>query len=88
MKTLQRDSDAILDYTWDWALWLGTDTIASATVTGNGCTIVSDTNTTTTVTAWISGGSVNTAPPSATCHITTTGGRQEDRTIVFQMLDR
>jgi hypothetical protein len=86
MKKIKRDANAVLDYTWNWADWLGADTIASATVTGTGCTVDSYTNTTTTVTGWISGGT--TVNPSATCHITTAGGRQEDRTIIFEMTDR
>jgi hypothetical protein len=86
MKKIKKDASAVLDYTWNWADWLGDDTIASATVTGVGCTVDSYTNTTTTVTAWISGGT--TVSPSATCHITTAGGRQDDRTIVFDITER
>jgi hypothetical protein len=89
MKKIKKDSSAVLDYVWDWGTtgtWLGADTIASATVVGAGCTVDSYTNTTTTVTGWISGGT--TVNPSATCHITTAGGRQEDRTIIFEMTDR
>jgi hypothetical protein len=86
MKKIKKDASAVLDYTWDWSDWLGDDTISSSTVVGTGCTIDSSTDTTTTVTGWISGGT--TVSPSATCHITTAGGRQEDRTIIFEMTDR
>jgi hypothetical protein len=89
MKKIKKDASAVLDYVWDFGTqgtWLGADTIASATVTGTGCTVDSSTNTTTTVTAWISGGT--TVNPSATCHITTAGGRQDDRTIVFDITER
>jgi hypothetical protein len=86
MKKIKRDANAVLDYVWNWSDWLGADTISSSTVTGTGCTIDSSTDTTTTVTAWVSGGT--TVNPSATCHITTAGGRQEDRTIIFEMTDR
>lgn len=88
MKLIKRDTTAVLDYVWDWTDWLDDDTIASATVTGTGCTVNSQSYTTTKVTAWISGGSTTTAPPTATCHITTAAGRQDDRSVVFAMVDR
>ncbi len=89
MMLIDRDTHAVLDYTWDWGdegTWLGEDTISSATVTGTDCTVESTLNTTLTVTAWISGGS--TPNPYAVCHIVTAAGREEDRTIMFTMKAR
>jgi hypothetical protein len=86
MKKIKKDASAVLDYVWNWSDWLGADTISSHTITCVGCTKDSSSNTTTTVTAWISGGT--TVSPSATCHITTAGGRHDDRTIVFDITER
>lgn len=47
----------ILDYIWDWSNWLGSDTIASSSFTvQTGLTADSDSNTATTATVWLSGG--------------------------------
>jgi hypothetical protein len=85
MKKMKIDRQAVVDVVWNWADWLGADTIASATVVGTGCTVDSSSNTTTTVTGWISS---PTANATVTCHITTAGGRQDDRTIVFDITER
>lgn len=69
--------DEVLDYTFDWAEALDTDTIASATVNlvrGTATIQDSTTNTTTTVTFWLQGG----APGETvivSCLIVTAGGR-------------
>lgn len=82
------DPDARLDYVWDWQAWLADgDTIASATVTGTGITVDTVSHDTTTVTAWLSGGTVGTAA-SALCHITTAQGRQDDRTLRLHITQR
>ena len=41
----------------------------------------------TTVTAWVSGGTVG-ATVGLTCHITTAGGRQDDRTMTISIQER
>lgn len=53
---------AILDYQWDWSSWLAVgETIASFTITAPaGITVQSSSNTTTTVTVWLTGGSPQT----------------------------
>lgn len=89
--TYPLDPDANLDYTQDWSAWLtgyGGDTIASATatVTGGAATISSVTNDATTVTYWVSGAGVGRL--LVTVHVTTTGGREDDRTDVFNVLER
>lgn len=83
------DPQAVLDYRWDWSAWLDdgdtisgkTVTVASGDVTVNQGTIAS---TGTTVTAWISGGTPGTAA-QVVCHITTVGGRQDDRTLYLNV---
>jgi hypothetical protein len=83
-----KDPQAVLDYQIDWAAWLGSDTISASTWTAEtGITIASSTNTTTTATVWLSGGTVGTSYV-ATNHITTAGGRQDDRRIKFEVEDK
>ena len=86
-----KDPDAVLDYVWDWGTqgaWLGTDTIDSAVVTvPDGLTLDDTIVTTTTVTAWLSGGTVGESY-TVTCHIVTAGGREDDRSMIFSMEER
>lgn len=88
LDTFTKDPDAILDYQWDWADWLGADTITAATVTApTGITLDTSTNTTTTVTAWLSGGTTD-ADYSVACLVETAGGRTDERTIKIQVRER
>ncbi len=83
-----KDPDAVLDYTFNWASWLGTDTIASSTVTAeDGLTVDSKSQTSTAVTAWLSGGTAKESY-SVTCHIVTAAGREDDRTIGITVQER
>lgn len=96
MAAYLHDPEAILDYTVDWAAWLGTDTIASVTWTlptipegGVGIVKESQANTTTTATIWISAqagtaGSVYTVE----CKITTAGGRTDERSFTVRVVER
>jgi hypothetical protein len=87
---IKKDPNATLDYSFNWAPWLAivTDTIASVTwVKSVGLTIVSQSFTGTSATAFISGGVLG-ALESLTCRITTAGGRTEDRTIFLQIVER
>ena len=89
-RSFVEDPDALLDYEWDWAAWLGADTIASHTVTAAaGLTVVSSSATSTAVTAWlrINGGSVG-ASYAVTCHIVTAAGREDDRTLTITVQER
>lgn len=85
----EKDPDAVLDYEFDWSDWLPTgDTIASAVVTADtGLTIDSQSETTTAVTVWLSGGTAITSY-EVTCHIVTAEAREDDRTIVVQVIER
>lgn len=84
-----KDPDAVLDYVFDWSSWLDdTDTISSYTVTAeSGLTVDSDSNTTTAVTVWLSGGTANT-DYEVTCSIVTADGREDDRTAVIMCRER
>lgn len=89
-KPVLKDPDAVLDYTFDWEPWLtpATDTITGVTwVPDDGLTVDSSQNTTTTATAFISGGTAGETL-RLTCRITTAGGRTDDRTITFKIVNR
>lgn len=76
-----KDPDAILDYRMDWVIWLNNDTIASATVTSEaGLTLDSESNTTISQTAWLSGGTAG-QDYDVVFEVATTAGRTEQRTL-------
>ena len=83
------DPDAVLDFTWDWAAWLRSgETITAHTLSGTtGITVGASSATTTSVTCWISG-AVLGSKPAVTCHITTSAGREDDRTLTFTVMER
>lgn len=86
----KKDPNATLDYTFDWSAWLTpiADTIASVVwVLTSGITKVSESHTTTTATAFVSGGVLD-ATEELTCRITTAGGRVDDRTIFLDITNR
>lgn len=84
------DPDAELDYVEDWSAWLETgDTIdSSSVVVVEGDVVVeAQTNDDTSITAWISGGTVGT-DAYVTFRAVTAGGRTDDRTIKLQVRER
>lgn len=91
MKGFIKDPDSILDYTFDWAPWLGpTDTITLSTwivesplVSESG----GESQTPTTTTLFVSGG-VHGTSYDVTNSITTLGGRKTDRTIELRVRNR
>jgi hypothetical protein len=87
----QKDPASILDYVFDWSTYLGTDTISTSSwsVTPSGLTITSPaaTNTTTTATVWASSGTVGVIY-ILTNHITTAGGRTEERSFEIQVVNQ
>ncbi len=86
--TFTKDPNAVLDYSVDWSRWLDGDTIATSVWTvPAGLTKVSDTNTTTKTTAWLSGGAADQSY-TVTNRITTTGGRTEDRSFILKVEER
>lgn len=83
-----KDPDAVLDYVFDWSSFLGADTITSVSWgIPAGITSVTTSNTTTTATIWLSGGTLNTRYAIRN-RIITTGGRTNDRTIYIKVRDQ
>jgi hypothetical protein len=89
MSNYLHDPNAKLDYGFDWSSWLASgETILTSTWTvESGLTKVSDNNSTTATTIWVKGG---TAGESyiITNHITTSAGREDDRSHVIKVKDR
>lgn len=84
-----KDPDAVLDYKWDWSSWLqGGETISSSvfTVTA-GLTVNSTSNTTTTATVWLAGGTAGLVY-SVGNRITTSLGRTDERTVQIRVQER
>jgi len=78
-----KDPVAKLDYTWNWAAWLGDDTIAVAEFTADpGITITASEYDATTARVGIAGGAVFHTY-QVHCTITTSGGRTDKRTALF-----
>lgn len=85
-----QDPEAILDYTLDWSKMLVSgDSIVNAVFTpDSGMSVLTSNITASTVnnstdqaaTAWLLGG-IAGQTYNVTCHITTEGGRQDDRTF-------
>lgn len=90
MKQLDKDPDAVLDYSWDWSDWL--DDISDSTATAQvlvpaGLTKGSEVIAGPIVTVWLSGG-VPGLTHVVTCRLTTVDGRTEDRSISLYVVDR
>lgn len=83
-----KDPDAVLDYTINWSDWLDGDTISTSDWTvPTGITKTTDSETSTTTTVWLSGGTVGTTYNMIN-RIVTDGGRTEDRTIAIMVSER
>lgn len=83
-----KDPNAVLDYTADWSRWLGDDTIVTSTwILTGGLTEVSSSNTDTSATVFVSGGTAGSSY-EATNRITTAGGRTNDRTLRIPVRNR
>jgi hypothetical protein len=92
--TIDKDPNAVLDYSVDWTDWLATtspvDTITTHNIllpVGSGLTTVTSSVTGGVVTFWVSGGTVGTTE-KVTVRITTAGGRVDDRTVYLKIKDR
>ena len=87
----EKDPDATLDYSVDWTPWLGSDTIDSVEwIVPDG--LVKEAEPAPSVaggkaTVWISGGALNQSY-AVICRVATTGGRHDDRTIIFDIRKR
>lgn len=84
-----KDPDATLDYVINWGTWLTTgETITTYTVTTDpGITLASTSRAGALITMWLTGGT-NRAAYTITCHITTSTGRQDDRSITINVANR
>lgn len=98
-----KDPDAVLDFSWPWKDegWLqdddAIDTAVFAIYTATGeelpdsdlTPLAEDSSSATTesATIWLSGGTPGTSY-LVTCHITTTAGREDDRSAIFQIKER
>lgn len=88
-RVFPHDLNAKLDYTVDWTPWLEdqSDTISSfVTTLSTGLTLFSSSNTTLTVTVWLTIDSSITKGRLLTCaiRITTAGGRIDERTLTIR----
>lgn len=83
-----KDPHDVLDYEVDWSNWLpaGDTILVSEWIAPAGITMDSETNTNTTTTIWLSGGTAGQSY-ALTNRITTAGGRTRDRTITIRVKD-
>lgn len=83
----ERDPQSVKDYTWDWSETLsGDDDIVSAVFSSSvsDLEVLSSNFTTTTATVWVRGA----ATGAITCHMTTDGGREDERTATITAVQR
>lgn len=81
---------AVLDYAVDWSDWLADGEIITAstwTIEPAGLTRVDDDFSDTAATIWVSGGTAGNRY-ALTNHITTSQGREDERTIAFPVAKR
>lgn len=87
----EKDPDAVLDYKFDWSSWLASgETISTISVAADsGLTVDSSsrTDTNTSVTAWLSGGTVGQTY-GVRCRVTTSESRTDDRTLNVTVKER
>ena len=88
MSAFLKDPNARLDYQIDWSSWLGVDTISVSTwIVEAGITQETVSNTTTTATIWLSGGTVGTTY-RVTNRITTAAGRVTDWSLMIVVQEK
>lgn len=81
-----KDPDETVDFIINWAVHLGSDTISSSSwAAETGITVDSNTNTTTTATVWLSGGTLKVYY-LVTNTIVTDGGRTLEQSIRIHMV--
>lgn len=85
--SFSKDPDAKLDYTVDWTKWLAGDTISkSEWIVPDGLNGEDDSNTSTTATIWLSGGTAG-HEYTVTNRITTAAGRVNDRSFKILVIE-
>lgn len=83
-----KDPDNRKRFPWNWAAWLGQDTIvASEFIVPDGLAAVDEDFTTTTAEVWLTGGTLG-ADYEVTNRITTAAGATEDRTMTIKVRKR
>lgn len=89
MNVYAMDPSAVLDWQFDWSQWLASgETLTAGTVTaGSGLTVQSTSLTGTAVTAWLAHGTSG-SQQDVSCHITTSAGRQDTRSILINIKNR
>lgn len=94
--SIEKDPNAVLDYTEDWTAWLstGSDQIISSQVfvaSDQQSTTIVATNPTivagTAVVSWISGGMAG-EKATITFRVVTQGGRTDDRSFTMKIKDK
>ena len=88
--TEPKDPDAVLDYLIDWSDWLevGETITSSEWEMAGDALIVTDTNTDTTTTVWVSGGSATFKVTNAITTSSVPVARQDNRTLVIKVKDK
>lgn len=85
---ITKDPSAMLDYGVDWTPFLGDDTISTSTWTvPTGITSSNESQTSTTTTIWLSGGTAG-AVYALINRITTAAGRTDERTLRVKIEDK
>lgn len=91
MSSYIKDPEATLDFSQDWSAWLADgETLTAATVTAADGITKSTAETFTpegVVTVWVSGGTVGTVY-RLTFHITTSAGREDERSMTIAIRER
>lgn len=90
IPTFIKDPDAIIDFVWDWTLWLqSNETISSSTffITGAGLTTPSNSFTTVKTAVFLAAGTIGTTY-TVTNRIVTNQGRTDERSIYVKPISR
>ena len=93
MSVYKIDPDAVLDFQFDWSDWLDDDTeeaISTAVIVIDPTGELESTDPAVNsgvVTFWLSGG-VATKHYIVSCKITTTGSREDERSMIINCFDR
>lgn len=88
--TIEKDPDALLDYSFDFTEYLAPDNdsiVSVLFVLEAGLTEEHSSHTPTGAVVWISGG-VAGSTMRVTCRITTSGGRVDDRSVFLKIVER
>lgn len=89
MDSVRKDPQAVLDYGFDWSIWLAAgETIGTSSWTVEaGITKDSDTKDDTTTTIWLSGGTAG-EDYTVTNNIVTSASRTDERSIIVSARER